>query len=75
MKQLILSFHTATDAMAAEAVCREMRIDGRIIPVPPDIKADCGLAWRTDPENREALEKALAGKVVPAAWNLRECRY
>ncbi len=75
MRQLILSFHTTTDAMAAEALCREKKIPGRIIPVPPDIKADCGLAWRTDPENREALSRALSGKVAPAGWNIRECRY
>ncbi|MGI6088998.1 DUF3343 domain-containing protein [Bilifractor porci] len=75
MEQLIVSFHTATEAMEVEDICREQKISGRLIPVPPDIKADCGLAWRTEPGNRELLQKALEGKVVPAGWNLRECRY
>lgn len=75
MEQLIVSFHTATEAMEVEYICREQKISGRLIPVPPDIKADCGLAWRTEPGNRELLQKALEGKVVPAGWNLRECRY
>lgn len=75
MEQLILSFRTTTEAMAVEQICREQHIPGRIIPVPPDIKADCGLAWRTDPANRALLEQALAGKVKPSGWDLRNCRY
>ena len=32
----------------------------RLIPVPREITAGCGLSWKADPEQRQALETALA---------------
>ena len=43
-------------AMAAEKACEQAGLPGRIIPVPREITADCGLGWRTAPENREKTE-------------------
>lgn len=75
MEQLIISFHTTAEAMRAEHIFREKNVPGRIVPVPPDIRADCGMAWRTDPENQENLLAALSGEVVPAGIYLRNFRY
>ena len=36
--------------------CEQAGLPGRIIPVPREITADCGLGWRTAPENRERTE-------------------
>lgn len=41
--------------MAAENVCREHGISGRLVPVPREITAGCGLAWMTDPEQKETI--------------------
>ena len=58
-EKLIITFHTTADAMAMEKTCREKGLPGRLIPVPREISAGCGLSWAAPPEKREALERAL----------------
>ncbi len=59
MKQLrlIVTFHTTTAAIAMEKVCAERDVPGRLIPVPRDITAGCGMAWSAPPDARDAVEK------------------
>ena len=47
-KYRILTFQTTTDAMAMEKKCSANGIPGRVIPVPRELSADCGLAWRME---------------------------
>ena len=56
---LVVTFHTTTQAMAAEKFCMERGLPGRIIPVPREITAGCGLSWKADPADREKLEAAF----------------
>ncbi len=56
---LILSFARTTDAMAVEKFCMANELPGRLIPVPREITAGCGLAWKAAPEDEEALTSAL----------------
>ena len=44
-KRLIIAFYTTHDAMAFEEYCQKHGIDGRLIPLPQEINAGCGLAW------------------------------
>jgi hypothetical protein len=37
--------------MTMEKQCNANGIPGRLIPVPREITAGCGLAWRMDPED------------------------
>ena len=46
----LLTFHNTTAAMAMEDYCHEHGIPGRMIPLPQEISAGCGLAWRMRPE-------------------------
>ena len=41
--KLIVTFHTTTAAMAMEKACAAAGIPGRLIPVPREITAGCGL--------------------------------
>ena len=41
--------------MAMERICKECGADGRLIPVPGSISADCGLAWCAGNESEDAL--------------------
>ena len=54
-EKLIITFYTTTDAMAMERFCKDKEADGRSIPVPGSISADCGLAWCARIESEEAL--------------------
>ena len=49
-KYVILSFHTTTEAMSFEKQCMSNEIPGRLIPIPREITAGCGLAWRIGAE-------------------------
>ena len=62
---VILTFRTTTDAMAMEAQCAEQNIPGRLIPIPREITAGCGLAWRIAPEKYEQNRDAIAALHIP----------
>lgn len=54
-EKVVITFFTTTDAMAMEQLCKKNRADGRMIPVPGSISANCGLAWCAKPESEPAL--------------------
>lgn len=55
----VVTFSTTSDAMAMESAACSYGIPGRIIPVPSEIDAGCGLAWSCDLAERDELERAL----------------
>ena len=56
---LILTFATTTQAMAVEKFCHAQGLPGRLIPVPRQITAGCGLSWKALPEQQQILLQAL----------------
>ena len=55
----VVTFHSTVDAMAVQAAAAGDVLPGRVIPVPSEISAGCGLAWSVPVEQRETLEQAL----------------
>ena len=55
---LIVTFDTTTAAMALEKYSMERQLPGRLIPVPREITAGCGLAWKAPPEAWDMLADA-----------------
>ena len=53
----IITFHTTTDAIAFERYCMENDIPGRLIPVPGEISAGCGMCWMVPLDNAEAADR------------------
>lgn len=62
--KLIITFHTTSDAIAFEKACKETGRSGRMIPVPRELSAGCGLAWCTLPSERMGIEAFLAEKKI-----------
>ena len=60
-RRLIVAFHTTHDAMAFEDHCLSRGAEGRLIPLPREISAGCGLAWSAPPGDMAALTALLAG--------------
>ena len=54
-EKLVITFYTTTAAMAMERICKENGAEGRLIPVPSSISADCGLAWCAKNESEDEL--------------------
>lgn len=68
-RRLVITFHTTAEAMAAERTCREQGIGGRLIPVPRQLSAGCGLAWSAPVEETERLKaKIKAGQIALETW-------
>ena len=67
---LVITFHTTAAALKMEREAKEAALPGRLIPVPREISAGCGLAWATEPEN-EADFKALVERAGIACGESR----
>ena len=65
---IVLSFASTARAMGWEKECAARGIPGRIIPLPGEITAGCGLGWRMLPEDWEAgrcrLRRRNAGHAI-----------
>lgn len=57
--KFVVSFHTTADAMATEKGCKDLGIVGRLIPVPRQISAGCGIAWCSPMEEKDKVSAAL----------------
>lgn len=69
---LIITFHTTTAAIAMERLCQESGLPGRLIPVPREITAGCGMAWKAATKSRDELVAAAkdAGIDIDGAYEL-----
>ena len=61
----VITFYTTADAMAMESLCTARGLGGRMIPVPGEITADCGLAWSAEPRLEEILTDTLKTAKIP----------
>lgn len=55
----VVTYYTTAEAMATERLCKEKGIEGKLFSLPRSLSADCGIAWRTSPENKELMVNAL----------------
>ncbi|WP_371363724.1 hypothetical protein SRRS_46080 [Sporomusa rhizae] len=55
--KLVITFPTTTAAMAMEAACEAKH--GRLIPIPREISAGCGLAWCAEPHLEGTLLQVM----------------
>ena len=62
---VVLSFRTTLEAMEWEKQCLGAGIPGRLIPLPREISAGCGLAWRMLPEEFELWQH----KIDPSCYD------
>lgn len=65
--RLVISFHTTAEAIAAERLCRQAGLEGKLISVPRQLTSDCGLAWSAPAELRETVEALLSQHAVETA--------
>lgn len=57
--KVIITFHTTADAIAMERACKAETLPGRMIPVPRELSAGCGLAYCAPVEVKERLKELL----------------
>lgn len=54
-EKAVFTFSTTTEAMKMEQAARESDAPGRLIPVPVQISAGCGMAWCAPAGMKEEL--------------------
>ena len=57
--RLIVTFNTTTGAMAMEKACKKETVPGRLIPVPRQISAGCGLSWLCNKEDKDTIDSLI----------------
>lgn len=63
--RLIITFETTAMALKMEKVCHAAGAPGRLIPVPREITAGCGLSWLAQPEQKQQILQAMQdGEVI-----------
>lgn len=68
----LLTFYSTSGAMAVERYCKQNAIAGRLIPVPREISASCGLSWAVPEEQKSelvAVETEFADE-IEGKWTL-----
>lgn len=58
-RKVVFSFASTVEAMHMEACCLQEGCMGRLIPVPRQITAGCGLAWSAPWEAKKQLEQMI----------------
>lgn len=58
--RIILTFESTTQALKTEARCKRYCISGKLIPVPRQLSAGCGMAWSSPVHDRENLMNMLS---------------
>ena len=62
---VVIAFPTTAAAFQLESRAKAQGFTGRLIPVPREITAGCGLAWRDTPEQQAALVELLQKESIP----------
>lgn len=52
---LIVTFETEYDALQFSSLCKQTKIEGRLMPIPRKLSAGCGISWRSE----VSLEKRI----------------
>lgn len=69
--KLIITFDTVTAAMAMESACAAGDMPGRLIPVPREISAGCGMAWSAPLKAEGELREFVRGKgITVKEWHI-----
>lgn len=61
---IVISFDTTTDAMMMEDFAKANNFAGRLIPIPNEISAGCGLAFEAEMADLNKIRQILEENVV-----------
>lgn len=66
----VVTFSTTTAAMKMEKTAKEAEFPGRLIPIPSEISAQCGLAWKCVEQSEEGSGSFSERKRTGLGWHL-----
>lgn len=45
---IVVTFETEYDALQFANLCKQAKIEGRLMPIPRKLSAGCGISWRSE---------------------------
>ena len=72
---VVVTFRTTAEAMAMEQYCAAHGIRGRLIPVPGEISAGCGICWRMTAEDYAAAGQSEGCAAQTAGQDARTAEW
>lgn len=67
---IIVAFESTHDAIKSETLTGRESIASRLIPIPPEVSAGCGLALRIEPEAETLVRRILSEANVHGSYYL-----
>lgn len=58
--RIVVTFHTTTEAIAMRQSAAQAGLRGRLVPIPRQLSAGCGLAWSEPADNEDELMRHIA---------------
>lgn len=58
-EKLVIAFHKTSDAMKMDKINKDNKLPGKIIPVPREISAGCGMAYSIDISFEEKINELI----------------
>lgn len=65
---ILAAFDSTHDAIKAESIMNKAGLTARLIPIPPEISAGCGLALRSLPEDEARVRALLSEEGVVSKY-------
>ncbi len=62
--KVVATFQGMHDAIKAEELCKKAGLEGRLIPTPADITADCGMAYMMPLSEKDRFIKIVSGNIA-----------
>lgn len=61
---VVVTFYTTAEAFAFEKACRKKGVEGRLVAVPRQLSAGCGMAWASPVDLRDEIESLAEAKAL-----------
>lgn len=61
---IVIAFHTTAEALAFQKLAKTSDLSGRLAPIPRQISAGCGFAWREQTCNETLLMELISANDV-----------
>lgn len=61
---IVIAFHTTAEALAFQKLAKGSSLSGRLAPIPRQISAGCGFAWREPAGNEASLMELIDANCV-----------
>ncbi len=64
VESTVVTFSSTAEAFAFERACKNASLEGRLITIPRQLSAGCGMAWASPVHLRDEIESLAKAKAL-----------